>query len=106
MIDAINKINIYVGDSDKLTFESDHKLQDACIRQLQILGEAARKISKDFQANHIGIPWTEVIGLRNVVIHDYAGIDADIIWNIISNDLPPLIVELGSIEKDLPDEES
>lgn len=106
MIDAINKINLYVGHSDKPAFESDSKLQDASIRQLQILGEAARKISEDFQSKHPGIPWTEVIGLRNVVIHDYAGIDSDIIWNIISNDLPPLLIELQSIEENFPDEES
>ena len=105
MIDAINKINIYVGHSDKLAFENDTKLQDACIRQLQIPGEAARKTLKDFQVNHPEIPWTEVIGLRNVVIHDYAGIDSDIIWNIISNDLPPLLIELQSVEENFPDEE-
>jgi uncharacterized protein with HEPN domain len=46
-----------------------------------------------------------MIGLRNVVIHDYAGIDSDIIWNIISNDLPPLLIQLQSVEQNLPDEE-
>jgi len=106
MIDAINKINIYVGHSDKPAFEGDAKLQDACIRQLQIIGEAARKISNDFHANHPEIPWSEVIGLRNVVIHDYAGIDSDIIWNIISNNLSTLLIGLESIEENLPDEES
>ncbi len=105
MIDAINKINIYVGHSDKPAFENDTKLQDACIRQLQIPGEAARKILKPFQVQHPEIPWTEVIDLRNVVIHDYSGIDSDIIWNIISNDLPPLLIQLQSIEENFPDEE-
>ncbi len=105
MIDAIDKINIYVGHPDKLAFENDTKLQDACIRQLQILGEAARKILKDFQVNHPEIAWTKVIGLRNVVIHDYAGIDSDVIWNIISNDLHPLLIKLQSVEQNFPDEE-
>ena len=89
MIDAINKIKTYVGDSDKPAFENDTILQDACIRQLQVLGEAARKASNDFQSSYDGIPWSEVIGLRNIVIHDYAGIDTDVIWNVISNDLTP-----------------
>ena len=105
MIDAINKINLYVGQSDKLAFESDTKLQDACIRQLQILGEAARKILKDFQVTHPEIPWSEVIGLRNIVIHDSAGIDSDVIWNIISNVLQLLLIQLQSVEQNLPDEE-
>ena len=96
---------MYVGDSDNLAFEIDTKLQDACIRQLQILGEAARKILKEFQVDHPEIPWTEVIGLRNVIIHDYAGIDSDVIWNIISNDLPPVLIQLQWVEQNLPDEE-
>ena len=105
MIDAIYKINMYVGHSDKPAFEIDTKLQDTYVRQLQILSEAARKILKDFQSNHPEIPWTDVIGLRNVIIHDYAGIDSDVIWNIISNDLPPVLIQLQCVEQNLPDEE-
>jgi len=79
-------------------------LQDACIRQLQIIGEACNRSTKKLQNRHPEIPWAQISGLRNIVIHDYAGIDADIIWNIIKSDLPSLLNSINSIIENLPDQ--
>lgn len=72
-------------------------IQDACIRQLQIIGEASNKISKELQELHDTVPWREIIGLRIIVIHKYFGIDENVIWDVIQNDLIPLENQVNEI---------
>lgn len=69
----------------------------ALVRLLEVLGEAANRISDDEQERHPEIPWAEIIGLRNRLIHGYDSIDMDILWQIVSQDLPPLIQSLEKI---------
>lgn len=72
-------------------FATDNLRQDAILRQLTILGEASKKISNELRAAHPEIPWRKVAGFRDVVVHDYFGVDLREVWRIIQDDLPALI---------------
>jgi uncharacterized protein with HEPN domain len=77
--------------------DADRMLNLALVRLLEIIGEAANRIPREEQAQHPQIPWTQVISMRNRLIHGYDSVDFDILWQIVSQDLPPLIAALESI---------
>lgn len=79
------------------SFSSDKKLQSAVERQLEIIGEAARRVSVDFQKSHPEIPWRNMIGLRNLLIHEYGEVKADRVWFIVTNDLRDLVSHLNEL---------
>jgi len=96
--DSIERIERYVQNG-KEHFLEDTQCQDAVMRNFGIIGEAAKMMSVERKRTHPEIPWKKITGLRDVVIHDYAGIDWGTIWNIIEHDLPALksvIVEMMS----------
>ncbi|HSN88285.1 MAG TPA: HepT-like ribonuclease domain-containing protein [Thermoanaerobaculia bacterium] len=66
-------------------------MQDGVMRNLQIIGEAARKVSDESRATHSGIPWTEIIGMRNRLVHEYFRIDVEKIWETARDDIPALV---------------
>jgi|SRR6187401_782880 len=101
--DAVNKIQDYLGKNKKGSFKKNEMLQDACIRQLQVLGEACNTVTKALQKSHPEIEWAQISGLRNIVVHEYFGVDAEIIWNIIKSDLPPFLKNVILIIDSLPD---
>ncbi|MDY6990917.1 MAG: DUF86 domain-containing protein [Thermodesulfobacteriota bacterium] len=84
----------YVGEKTKEAFLEDVLCQDAVIRRIEIIGEAARRVSEETQQAFPELPWNEMIAMRNVMIHDYDGVDMVIVWDTIKKDLPPLIAEL------------
>ncbi|HZF11612.1 MAG TPA: DUF86 domain-containing protein [Thermoanaerobaculia bacterium] len=90
MLTAIQRVERYTYGLDRTLFQEDEKTVDAVVRNLEILGEAARQMPEDFAARHPGIPWRQIAGLRNRIVHDYFGLDLDLIWQILQNDLPPL----------------
>jgi Uncharacterized conserved protein len=90
MLDAIDRISDYVGDTDRATFDAEPMVQDAVIRQLEIIGEASRQLSDDFRDRYDTIPWHAVIGMRNRIAHDYLNVDLDIVWEVVQYDLPDL----------------
>lgn len=65
--------------------------QDAIVRQLTILGEAAKRVSADYRATHQNVPWKKIAGLRDIIVHEYFRVDADAVWRILQEDLPALI---------------
>jgi uncharacterized protein with HEPN domain len=67
------------------------------VRNLEVLGEAARQIPDEFAAGHPDVPWRKITGLRNRIVHDYFGLDLEIIWQIVRNDLPSLRATLEKI---------
>ena len=79
---------------------------DALVRQLAIIGEASAQLSPDERSRHPQIEWRKIIGLRNIVIHHYFGIDDDIIWDVVQNHVPILRQEVVQILKALPDDET
>lgn len=82
--------------------DADRMLNLAMVRLLEILGEAARRVPVEARELHPGVPWTQIIGLRSRLIHDYDEVDFDILWQIVTADLPPLIAELERAVASLP----
>lgn len=97
IVDACYKITQYTSGLDAGAFASSNLVQDAVIRQLEIIGEASNRVSKLFQMEHQEIPWAEMRGLRNVLIHDYPSVVPSIVWGIAKNDLPGLLENLNRI---------
>lgn len=87
--ECIQKIERFTADG-KSRFLRDDMVQDAVIRNLEIIGEAAKRIDEDHRAAHPDIPWRALAGLRDVLIHQYEGVDLERVWAIVEKDLPPL----------------
>lgn len=104
IITSMEKIERYINGLDIRQFSRNELIFDAVIRNLEIIGEASRNIPENIREKYIDIPWKRMIGLRNIVIHEYFGIDAGIIWKIISSNIPetkPKIIQMlkAEIEK-------
>jgi uncharacterized protein with HEPN domain len=97
MLDAIDRIEQYTQGMSFDAFSSDQKSVDAVVRNLEIIGEAANRLPDDFKEKHSSVEWHKVVGLRNRIIHEYFGIDLQIIWQIIHADLPSLRQTLSGI---------
>jgi uncharacterized protein with HEPN domain len=100
MYDATVRIASYLGNTQADEFYSDLMLQDAIVRQLQIIGEATRTLSSEFKQKHPEIPWTQIIGMRNRIIHEYFRVDLEIVWEVIYTDLPIIAKQLTTILND------
>jgi uncharacterized protein with HEPN domain len=90
ILKCIKKIRKYVRGVDKKDFSKNELLQDAIIRNFEVIGEASKKISPDFKKINFEIPWKEIAGMRDKLIHDYLGVDIEVIWKTIEHDLPIL----------------
>ena len=90
MLEAIDRIKQYTDGISFETFSSDQKTIDAVARNLEIIGEAANRLPDDFKEKHSEIEWYKVVGLRHRIIHEYFGIDLEIIWQLVHADLPVL----------------
>lgn len=89
MHDCLARISEYTGhEQDR--FMRSRLVQDAVIRNLQTVAESSRRLSGEIKATEAQIPWRELSGFRNVIVHDYLGIDLDAVWLVIAQDLPPL----------------
>jgi uncharacterized protein with HEPN domain len=95
--DSIDRIEQYTEAMSFETFASDQKSIDAVARNLQIIGEAASRLPDDFKEEHSGLEWHKIVGLRHRIVHDYFGIDIEIIWHILSKDLPELRQNLSQL---------
>ena len=96
ILDAIQKIESYVSVGHE-TFMSTSHWQDAVIRQLEIIGEATKRLSPDVRSQYSHIPWKRIAGLRDVLIHDYLGVDISLVWQITQTYLPELKRQLDAI---------
>ena len=90
ILNSINRILSYISGKDQTSFGEDQVTQDAVVRQLEIVGEATKRISKEFRAKYPDIPWSDMAGMRDVLIHDYIDVDFDVVWKTASEDVPLL----------------
>jgi len=97
MLESAFKIKKYTNNLDYSSFISDDKTVDAVVRNFEIIGEAANRIDPDFKILNPDVEWNRLRGFRNRIVHDYFGIDYEIVWTIIENDLDELITQLESI---------
>ncbi|MCM4156093.1 DUF86 domain-containing protein [Gramella sp. AN32] len=98
ILEGILKIFRYTKDMDFKAYMKDEKTIDAVNRNFEIIGEAANRLSKIFIKENSNIPWVRIRGFRNRIVHEYFGVDNEIIWSIIKNDLNPLYHNLKNLK--------
>ena len=101
--DAIERAMRYIGGlADLAALEQDERAQDAVVRTITVIGEAAVRIQKEapeFVAAHPELPWSQMRGIRNKVVHDYFDVAWDVVWDTVKQDLPPLLKQIESLLK-------
>ena len=90
VLDAIDRIASYLEGVDQATFFSTPLLQDGVVRQLQIIGEAVKRLSPELRARSTHVPWRQIAGMRDKITHDYMGVDLEAVWLTARSDLEPL----------------
>lgn len=99
--DAIDKIEQRIKGVSKEEFLHDDMIQDAVVRQFEVLGEAINNLSDEIKEEYSQIEWNKAVGLRNALIHGYFDVDYDIVWDTIENNLPDLKIQINKIIEDL-----
>lgn len=97
MLTYIDKIMNYCNNENYNTFISNDMLVEACVFNLSQLGELVGELDKEFREQHSNVPWKQIYGLRNKIVHDYDGVNLQLVWEIISDDIPELREILESI---------
>ncbi len=98
ILDAARQIAVFVDDVSLEAYEQDRKLQLAVERLLEIIGEASRRLSPAFREEHDHLPWSRMIGLRNVIAHEYGEVRNDLVWRVARHRIPELVRALEAIE--------
>jgi uncharacterized protein with HEPN domain len=91
---AAQRIQTYMAGIDRATFDRDLMRQDAIIRRIEIIGEATRRLSPEFRANHPEIPWQDMAGMRSRLIHNYDEVSLNLVWDVLQYDIPSLIARI------------
>ncbi len=98
ILEAIERIEKY-AEGGKDAFEADELIQTWVVHHITIIGEACRSLPNEFQAAHANVPWADIIGMRNILVHHYFGIDVDAVWSVVERDLPELKLNVETILK-------
>lgn len=101
ILDSIEKIEEYTKEVEEDKFARNTLIQDGVIRQLEIIGEAGRRISQDFRKRYKDIPWEDITGMRDKLIHGYFGVDLQTVWDTVKKDIPVLEREIKKILKEI-----
>jgi uncharacterized protein with HEPN domain len=97
ILESIQHILDYTEGMDLTNWASDRKTIDAVVRNFEIIGEAANHVPPEIQSRFPDIPWSQMRGIRNILIHEYFGVDEEVIWETVQNDLPSLQVKLNKL---------
>ena len=96
VLDAIARINKY-ADRGRTSFDQDELIQTWIIHHIQIIGEASSKLSDELKAAYPDVPWAQIIAMRNILVHDYFGLDLEEVWSVVERDLPDLKRKIEAI---------
>ncbi len=97
ILEATRKITAYTGGLSKAAFLADEKTVDAVVRNLEVIGEAVKQLPEDLRAQHSAVEWKKIAGLRDMLIHEYFGLDAEIVRDIVQNKVPALDREVRTM---------
>ena len=101
ILDAIEEIHKYLIAADLSIFLENSMMRFACIKQMEIIGEASNHLSAELKSKFSEIEWAQIVGMRNVFAHEYFGIDTSLVWEIIKNDIPDLNDKVEHILKSI-----
>lgn len=101
ILDSIKISREYIGNLSKDQFFNSLQIQDAVCRRLQIIGEAANALPDDFTSRYSEVPWREIVGMRNFIIHEYFRVDLDRVWDTVQKSLPELQKQLEGLKQSL-----
>ena len=90
ILEAVSKIRQFTAGLTLATFSQDAKTLDAVVRNLEIVGEAVKHLTEDVRARYSGLDWKKIAGLRDILIHEYFGVNVEVIWDIVQHKLPDL----------------
>jgi uncharacterized protein with HEPN domain len=105
ILESIKDVSDFTLNMDFKDFTNDRKTINAVIRSLEIIGEAAKKIPDDLKNKYPDKPWKQMAGMRDKLIHEYHGVDLEIVWKVIKDELPPLEKQIHEIWGELEKEE-
>ena len=105
VLESIELARAYLEGVDFRRFRESQQLQDAVIRRIEIIGEAVKNLPAEMRASAPGVPWRRIAGMRDKVVHDYMGVDIELVWTVVQRDLPELAQEVrGLLEQRRGDE--
>lgn len=99
IFESMKRIEGYIKDIDFQGFQNNQMVIDATVRNFEIIGEASKNIPKDVQNKYVEVPWRKMYGLRNLISHEYFGIDLEMLWEIAIHNLPENQIEIERIIK-------
>jgi uncharacterized protein with HEPN domain len=97
ILQAIRKAGVFVDGMDFATFSQDDKTVYAVVRALEIVGEATKRIPEDIRLRWPEVPWRQMAGMRDKLIHDYVSVNLEVVWRTITEDLPPLVTVIQEV---------
>jgi len=103
MVEAADAIRSFIRGMSREAFDSDKRTQDAVIRNLEVIGEAVKNIPDAFKKEHPEISWHSIAAMRDKLIHGYFGVDADIVWRTVTEDLPALEGQVRKLRTEVED---
>jgi uncharacterized protein with HEPN domain len=102
IMEAIERIEKYAVKG-KEAFLQDELIQNWMVNHIALIGEACRALPQEFQASHANVPWADIIGMRNLLVHHYFGIDVEAVWSVVERDIPELKMNIEVILRSLPE---